>query len=151
MAKENLTHEEIKGSLIELGRIIGFISEEEYRIDDSRVDVVWKRMQGTDPSHALEVVVTKSTGTILRALTNLNDAIGSWKGVQLFIVTPEEIKQKIKKRVSKSFHDIEKVLLIMTPEDVIKLFNEFESVYLLARKFGLRIRAVKKLKTQTEH
>ena len=151
MAKENLGHEEIKDRIISIGRKLGFISEEEYHIGDYRVDVVWKQMQDADPSHAFEVVATKSNANMNRALANLNAAIGSWKGVQLFIVTPEENKQKIKERISESFRGIEKVLRIMTPEDAIKLFNELESVCLLGRKFGLRIRAVKKLKTQTEH
>ena len=127
LAKENLTHEKIKDSIIELGRILGLIGEEEYRIDDSCIDVVWKQRQDADHSHAFEVVATKSNNSINRALINLSNAIRSWKGVRLFIVTPEEIKQKIEKRASsKSFSDIKEVLQILTPEDTTELFNKFE-------------------------
>jgi predicted RNA-binding protein with PUA-like domain len=50
-------HDQIKGMLLELGKIEGYIAEKEYAFPDTgeRLDVVWRRVAASVPTYVFEV------------------------------------------------------------------------------------------------
>lgn len=96
-------HETIKQRICEIGRIQGFLAEDEYPIESSRLDVVWRRVERSVPTYAFEVQVG---GDIYHALAKLKHAFDLWNS-HIFLAAPLDVKSKFDELVSGTFHEIE--------------------------------------------
>jgi len=134
--KEVNTHKEIKKKLLELGKIEGYIAEEEYHFPDidERLDVVWRRVIASVPTYAFEVHIE---GNIHQALSKLKHAYDIWNS-NIFIVTTQQNVQKIEKLLSGSFHDIKEVIRILTIEKVNEVYELQVRDQKLKKELGLR-------------
>ncbi len=68
-------HALLKDLLMKLGKIKGFIMEEEFRTDDQRLDVIWKRIQKGVPTFVFEVQIG---GNVTEALGKLKHSFDLW-------------------------------------------------------------------------
>ena len=79
---EELTHNQIRDIIRELGELKGRYAEIEYPIDNRRLDVVWKELPGGSPSEVFEVQIG---GNIFGALVKLRYARALWPSAILGI------------------------------------------------------------------
>lgn len=52
-----ISHDDAKAYLMEIGRIQGYVADEEYPFDSTRLDVVWRRVERSVPTFAFEVQI----------------------------------------------------------------------------------------------
>lgn len=96
-------HTALKHQLSEVGRIQGFLAEEEYPIESNRLDVTWRRAERSVPTYAFEVHVG---GDIYHALAKLKHAYELWNS-HIFLVASLGAKPKFDELVSGAFREIE--------------------------------------------
>jgi len=97
-----LTHDEVKAQLVEIGRIQGYIAEEEYHIDSMRLDVVWRRVERSVPTFVFEVQIR---GDIYHAMAKLKHAFDLWNS-HIFLVATLGEKGKYQELLSGTFHEV---------------------------------------------
>lgn len=95
-------HGVIKKQLCEIGRIQGFLAEEEYAIESNRLDVVWRRVERSVPTYAFEVQVG---GDIYHALAKLQHAFSLWNS-HIFLAASLDARAKFEELTSGAFHGI---------------------------------------------
>jgi predicted RNA-binding protein len=98
----SLSHEELQGRLVEIGKLQGYLAEAEYSFDIGRLDVVWRRVLNSVPTYVFEVQVG---GDIYHALAKLKHAFDLWNS-HIFIVAPEQERSKTESLLSGTFHEI---------------------------------------------
>lgn len=112
---EPLGHDEIKNIINELGRVLGYNSEKEFRIDHYPYDVAWKKLENAlAPSHVFEI---HKHGSLDRALRKLKYA--HMNGVrELFLVIDPKEKLEAEHLVRTTFDEIMNIIKIRTPRDM---------------------------------
>lgn len=128
-----LSHKQIKEMLFEIGKWKGRIPMREHRIDQRRVDVVWKKVKEGAPYAVFEVEIK---GNLFEALAKLKHAWDMWNA-RIFIVTPEEKFKEIKELVKGSFHEIRGVLGIVSCVQVRELHEALRKVAQIEKNAGL--------------
>jgi len=84
------SHEDIKAYLLEIGRIQGYIAEEEYPLDSTRLDVVWRKVERSVPTFVFEIQIG---GDIYHAMAKLKHAFDLWNS-NIFLVATIANKSK---------------------------------------------------------
>lgn len=97
-----INHNDVKAQLAEVGRIQGFLAEEEYPIDGNRLDVVWRRVERSVPTYAFEVQVS---GDIYHALAKLKRAHDLWNS-RIFLAGNLRDRARFEELVAGTFHEI---------------------------------------------
>jgi len=129
---EELTHNQIRDIIRELGELKGRYAEVEYPIDNRRLDVVWKELPGGSPSEVFEVQIG---GNIFGALVKLRYARALWPGAKLFLVVREEAIERAESE-ARRLPEIADILHIINCEDVIKLHRLWRQVRELENRCG---------------
>jgi predicted RNA-binding protein len=127
------SHDEIKKTLVEIGRLQKFIAEEEYVFDTGRLDVVWRRVERSVPTYVFEVQVG---GNVYQALGKLKHAFDLWNS-HIFIVTPKEDYGKVQDLLSGTFHEIDHRLRFIELEKVVELYRRKKSYLELEKELGI--------------
>ena len=96
------SHEEIKRKLMEVGKLQGYLADEEYVFDIGKLDVVWRRVERSVPTYVFEVQVG---GDPYHALAKLKHAFDLWNS-HIFIVAPQAHYGKVENLLSGTFHEI---------------------------------------------
>ncbi len=96
------THIELKNDLLQIGQIQGYIAEEEYRLENTFLDVVWRRVQRSVPTFVFEVQVG---GDIYHAMAKLKHAYDLWNSC-IFLVADLKDKAKYQALLAGTFHEI---------------------------------------------
>ncbi len=96
------SHEQIKQRLVEIGRLQGYLADEEYVFDIGKLDVVWRRVERSVPTYAFEVQVG---GDVYHALAKLKHAYDLWNS-RIFIVASQANHNKVANLLSGTFHEI---------------------------------------------
>jgi len=130
---EELTHNQIRDIIRELGELKGRYAEVEYPIDNRRLDVVWKELPGGSPSEVFEVQIG---GNIFGALVKLRYARALWPGAKLFLVVREEDIGGAGSE-ARRLPEIASTLHIISCEDVVKLHKLWRQVRELETRCGL--------------
>ena len=97
-----LDHDEVKAQLAEIGRIQGYVADEEYPLESSRLDVVWRRVERSVPTYVFEVQIR---GDIHHAMGKLKHAFDLWNS-HIFLVGPVHDKGKFQELLSGTFHEV---------------------------------------------
>jgi predicted RNA-binding protein len=97
-----LDHDKIKASLVEIGRIQGYVADEEYPLDSTRLDVVWRRVERSVPTFVFEIQIG---GDIYHALAKLKHAFDLWNS-RIFLVASMAEKSKYQELISGTFHEV---------------------------------------------
>jgi hypothetical protein len=96
------SHEQIKQRLVEIGKLQGYLADEEYVFDIGKLDVVWRRVERSVPTYAFEVQVG---GDVYHALAKLKHAFDLWNS-RIFIVASKADHNKVGNLLSGTFHEI---------------------------------------------
>jgi len=70
-----ISHDDVMNDIAEIGQIQGFISDKEYLLESTRLDVVWRRVERSVPTYVFEVQVE---GDIYHAMSKLKHAFDLW-------------------------------------------------------------------------
>lgn len=105
-------HDQAKELLLDIGRMKGFLSRDEYRMDGERLDVVWKRVEKSVPTYVFEVQVG---GDIYHAIGKLKHAFDLWNS-RIFLVVDERSLQKVSELLGGTFHEVASHLKILQLE-----------------------------------
>jgi len=98
----DITHDDLKDYLAEIGRIQNFVVDKEYPIESGFLDVVWRRVQRSVPTYAFEVQVR---GDIYHAIAKLKHAHDLWNS-HIFLIANKSQKTKLEELLSGTFHEI---------------------------------------------
>ncbi len=97
------SHDELKHRMAEIGRIQGYIAEEEYRLESTYLDVVWRRVQQSVPTFVFEVQIG---GDIYHAMAKLKHAFDLWNS-HIFLVANTADRSKYQELIAGSFHEVQ--------------------------------------------
>jgi len=126
--KKEITHKEIQRLLVEIGKMQKFIAEAEYKMDGTRLDVVWRRVEKSVPTFVFEVQIG---GDLYHALGKLKHAFDLWNS-RIFLITTERHKAEAEALLSGMFHEIRGRIRIIDVTEIIELhgrkkkYKEFE-------------------------
>jgi hypothetical protein len=95
-------HDDVQAYLAEIGRIQGYIADEEYPLDGMLLDVVWRRVERSVPTFAFEVQIG---GDIYHAMAKLKHAFDLWNS-HIFLVGTMRDKSKYQELLSGTFHEV---------------------------------------------
>ena len=120
ISPNELTHENVKQMLFELGKIQHLIADKEYSMDRERLDVVWRRIERSVPTYAFEVQVG---GDVYHALGKLKHAHDLWNS-RLFLAISDKDIEKAKGLLTGTYHEINKEVTLLRLEDVKTLYQK---------------------------
>ena len=101
-AADAVTHGEAVADLVEIGRIQGYVSDKEYLLESTRLDVVWRRVERSVPTYAFEVQVE---GDIYHAMAKLKHAFDLWNS-HIFLVAGNKARAKYEELLAGTFHEV---------------------------------------------
>jgi predicted RNA-binding protein len=130
-----LDHDHVKKSLCDIGRIQGFLTQEEYPIDSTRLDVVWRRVERSVPTYAFEVQVG---GDIYHALAKLKHAYELWNS-HIFLAAPLGSRAEFEELVSGSFNEVRQRVGFLELTAVDELHRRKTSYFELERRLRLKV------------
>lgn len=97
-----IRHDDIRAYLAEIGHIQGYIADEEYPLESTRLDVVWRRVERSVPTFVFEVQIG---GDIYHAMAKLKHAFDLWNS-HIFLVATMSDKGKYQELLSGTFHEV---------------------------------------------
>jgi len=131
--EEPMEHNEIRALVVELGRVLGFISEDEFVIDCYRYDAAWKILKDPlAPSHVFEI---HSHGNFDRALRKLKFAYNTGIRELFLVVNPNE-KLKAQHAVETTLEEIANMIKIRTPKDMKEWYESSAAASERAKTVG---------------
>lgn len=113
-------HESIKNLLKEIGFMNKFLSEDEYRMNGERLDVVWRRVEMGSPTYVFEVQVA---GDVYHALGKLKHAYDLWNSNIFLIIANNEDIVRAENLLNGTFHEIKETIVIIHYEKIKELYN----------------------------
>ena len=96
------SHDELKHRLVEIGKLQGYLADEEYVFDIGKLDVVWRRVERSVPTYVFEIQVG---GDVYHALAKLKHAFDLWNS-NIFVVASQADYSKVRNLLSGTFHEI---------------------------------------------
>lgn len=127
------SHDELRGKLVEIGRLQGYLAEPEYSFDIGRLDVVWRRVLNSVPTYVFEIQVG---GDIYHALAKLKHAYDLWNS-HIYIVASENDRNKAENLLSGTFHEIDDRINFIELEQVEELYKKKKSYLDFEKKLGI--------------
>ena len=131
--KDITPHDQIKKTLIQIGKLQKFICQEEYPFDLGRLDVVWRRVEQSVPTYVFEVQVG---GNIYQALAKLKHAFDLWNS-HIYIVAAKEDNHKVNSLLSGTFHEIRNRIRFIELERVEELYERKKAYFDLEKELGI--------------
>lgn len=113
------SHDDIKETLVQIGKLQKYIAEQEYLFDIGRLDVVWRRVELSVPTYVFEVQVG---GDVYHALAKLKHAYDLWNS-HIFIVASDKERSKVDNLLSGTFHEIGTRIKFIELEQVEELYK----------------------------
>jgi len=127
------SHDELKHRLAEIGRLQGYLADEEYVFDIGKLDVVWRRVERSVPTYVFEVQVG---GDVYHALGKLKHAFDLWNS-HIFIVAPQTERNKVEGLLSGTFHEINKRIKFIELEKVEELYKRKRAYLDFEKELGI--------------
>lgn len=128
-----VTHAEAKSCLAEIGRIQGYIGEEEYPLESTRLDAVWRRVERSVPTFVFEVQIA---GDIYHALAKLKHAYDLWNS-HIFLVAPISDMGKYEELISGTFHEIRNRVRFIDVSVIKELLEKKRTYVDMERTLGI--------------
>lgn len=125
--KKVVDHDTVKGQLAEIGRIQGYVADEEYPLETTKLDVVWRRVQRSVPTFVFEVQIG---GDIYHAMAKLKHAYDLWNS-NIFLVASLGDRGKYEELLAGTFHEVsERMKFINVPfvEDLLKRKKDYKNL-----------------------
>jgi hypothetical protein len=131
--KRDTLHEELKKKLVEMGKIQKFLSEPEYPMEGTRLDVVWRRVEKSVPTYVFEIQVG---GDIYHAIAKLKHAYDLWNS-RIFIVAAGSERMKFDSLMSGTFHEVRERLQFIEIPKLEDLYSRKKAYRLLEDELGI--------------
>jgi predicted RNA-binding protein len=128
-----LDHDDVKAYLVEIGRIQGYVADDEYPLDSTRLDVVWRRVERSVPTFAFEVQIG---GDIYHAMAKLKHAFDLWNS-HTFLVAPMTDKSKYQELLSGTFHEVAEQMQFIDVVLVRELLEKKRGYKQMERDLGI--------------
>jgi predicted RNA-binding protein len=132
-AQSDSLHEALKRKLVEMGRIQKFLSEPEYPMDGTRLDVVWRRVEKSVPTYVFEIQVG---GDIYHAIAKLKHAYDLWNS-RIFIVAAASERAKFESLMSGTFHEVRERLQFIEIPKLEDLYSRKKAYRQLEDELGI--------------
>jgi hypothetical protein len=129
----DLTHDEIRDMLVEIGKIQKFLAEPEYNLETGRLDAVWRRVEKSVPTYVFEVQVG---GDIYHALAKLKHAYDLWNS-HIFFVAGSGEWPRFEQLLSGTFHEIRHRVRFLPIDKVHELYKRKRSFKELESALGI--------------
>ena len=126
-------HRQAKAWIAEAGQLQGYIAEEEYRLNGTRLDVVWRRVQRSVPTFVFEVQIG---GDIYHAMAKLKHAFDLWNS-HIFLVAPLREKKKYEELLAGTFHEVAGQMRFIDVTVVGELLKKKKDYHELERSLGI--------------
>ncbi|NWF77221.1 MAG: EVE domain-containing protein [Chloroflexi bacterium] len=127
------SHKELKQKLVEIGKLQGYLADEEYVFDIGKLDVVWRRVALSVPTYAFEIQVG---GDIYHALAKLKHASDIWNS-NIFIVAPQTDHGKFEGLLSGTFHEISNRVKFIELNKVDELYKRKKAYSEFEKELGI--------------
>ena len=127
------SHEEVKQKLMEIGKLQGYLADEEYVFDTGRLDVVWRRVERSVPTYVFEVQVG---GDVYHALGKLKHAFDLWNS-HIFIVAPQADRNRVENLLSGTFHEISSRIKFIELRKVEELYRRKKAYLDFEKELGI--------------
>ena len=132
-ALTHFSHDEVKRTLVEIGKLQKYIAEQEYPFDIGKLDVVWRRVEASVPTYVFEVQIS---GDVYHALAKLKHAFDLWNS-HIFIIAPEDQRSKVDLLLSGTFHEIENRINFIDLVQVRILLERKRAYFDLEKELGI--------------
>ena len=126
-------HDQVKKLLVEIGRLQGFIAEEEYPFDLGKLDVVWRRVELSVPTYVFEVQVG---GDVYHALAKLKHAFDLWNS-HVYVIARQADYGKVQALLAGTFHEVGGRLKFIELEKIEELHKRKRAYLDLERELGI--------------
>ncbi|MDW8063594.1 MAG: EVE domain-containing protein [Candidatus Caldarchaeum sp.] len=126
-------HDQTKAMLLEIGRMQGFISETEFDMDGSRLDVVWRRVERSVPTYVFEIQVG---GDLYHALSKLKHARDIWNS-RIYLIVVQEDTTKAEALLHGTFHEIRNEIKVIEISRISELYRKKKDYKELENALGL--------------
>jgi len=127
------THEKLQEKLMEIGKLQNYIVEKEYPFNNSKLDVVWRRIPNSVPTYVFEVQVG---GDIYHALAKLKHAFDLWNS-HIFLVATEKDYHKTDVLLSGAFHEIKNRIKYIELDKVEELYKRKRAYFDFEKEMGI--------------
>jgi len=127
------SHDQIKETLVQIGKLQKYICQQEYPFDIGKLDVVWRRVEQSVPTYVFEVQIG---GDIYHALAKLKHAFDLWNS-HIFIVAPEAERNKAENLLSGTFHEISSRIRFIELEQVEELYKRKKDYLDFEKELGI--------------
>jgi predicted RNA-binding protein len=127
------SHDELKHRLVEIGKLQGYLADEEYVFDIGKLDVVWRRVERSVPTYAFEIQVG---GDIYHALAKLKHAFDLWNS-HIFLVAPQADHGKVEGLLSGTFHEISSWIKFIELKKVEELYRRKKAYLDFEKELGI--------------
>jgi hypothetical protein len=126
-------HARSQAMIAEIGRMQRFVAETEFRLENRRLDVVWRRVQRSVPSYVFEVQVA---GNMTDAMAKLKSAFDLWNS-NLFLAGPGDQRRSFDQLAGGSFHEIRHRVQFLELATVEELYRRKRSYLEYERQLGI--------------
>jgi hypothetical protein len=126
-------HEELKAKIAEMGKIQKFLAQVEYPMEETRLDVVWRRVEKSVPTYVFEIQVG---GDIYHALAKLKHAYDLWNS-RIFLVAGPPDRNKAESLLSGTFHEIRGRLAFIEIDKMQELYTKKKAYRELEEDVGI--------------
>ena len=131
--KAHPSHDELKKTLVQIGKLQNYVCQEEYPFDIGKLDVTWRRVAQSVPTYVFEVQVG---GDIYHALAKLKHAFDLWNS-HIFIVASEAERNKVHNLLSGTFHEISNRIEFIELKQVEELYKRKKFYLDFERELGI--------------
>ena len=113
------THSGVQAMLVEIGSLQRFLSQREYPMERERLDVVWRRVEGSVPTYVFEVQVG---GDVQHALGKLKHAHDLWNSNVVLALGPGDMA-KAESLLSGTFHEVQSKVKLVELTKIQELYR----------------------------
>ncbi len=128
-----LDHAGVQKMLLEIGSLQRFLSHKEYPMENQRLDVVWRRVEGSVPTYVFEIQVG---GDLQHAIGKLKHAYDKWNSNIVLALRPEDVP-KAESLLSGTFHEIRGKTKLAELSKVLELYRLKKQLRSLEKDFGI--------------
>jgi len=125
---------EVALKIFEIGKIQRMIVESNVPVDESVLDVAWKRTIRSVPTFAFSIELE---GSLNKSIQTLKHAHDLWNS-RPFLITDEKRNDEVHQIISGLYHEFSSSLKILTVPQIKELYDSKKRYYGLEERYGLR-------------
>jgi len=113
-------HEIIKDIIYEIGQIQGKNPSKEYKLDNEKLDVVWRKTFRSVPYMVFEIHIR---GDLYKDLMKLKHAYDIWNSIPVLVTTNDKVEEAWK-WIKGSLHEIANIFRVITIDEIERYYKQ---------------------------